>query len=61
LNFLYSIPNWLGWTITGGIAILCSILLYVLGREIVTEIKIRIEERKEENEIEIKIEIEIEE
>lgn len=53
MNFLYSIPNWLGWAITGGLAILCGILLYVVGREIVTEIKIRIEERKEENETEI--------
>lgn len=50
MNFLYSIPNWLGWTITGGLAILCGTLLYVLGKEIVTEIKTRIEERKEENE-----------
>lgn len=56
LNFLYSIPNWLGWTITGGIAILCGVLLYVVGKEIVTEIKIRIEERKEENKIETEIE-----
>lgn len=56
LNFLYSIPNWLGWTITGGIVILCGVLLYVVGKEIVTEIKIRIEERKEENEIETEIE-----
>jgi uncharacterized membrane protein len=53
LNFLCSIPNWLGWTIAGGLAILCGILLYVVGKEIVTEIKIRIEERKEEKEIEI--------
>lgn len=53
LNFLYSIPKWLGWTITGGLAILCGILLYIVGREIVTEIKTRIKERKEENEIEI--------
>ena len=56
MNFLCSIPNWLGWTITGGLAILCGILLYVIGREIVTEIKPRIEERKEENETEIEIE-----
>ena len=56
MNFLCSIPNWLGWTITGGLAILCGILLCVLGREIVTEIKTRIEERKEENENEIEIE-----
>lgn len=56
LNFLYSIPNWLGWTITGGIAILCGVLLYVVGKEIVTEIKTRIEERKEKNEIETEIE-----
>ena len=56
LNFLYSIPNWLGWTITGGIAILCGILLYVIGREIATEIRLRIEEREEENEIEIEFE-----
>lgn len=56
LNFLCSIPNWLGWTITGGLAILCGILLYVIGREIVTEIKTRIEERKEESETEIKFE-----
>jgi hypothetical protein len=53
LNFLCSIPNWPGWTIAGGLAILCGILLYVVGKEIVTEIKIRIEERKEEKEIEI--------
>lgn len=58
MNFLYSISNWLGWTITGGIAILCGILLYVIGKEIVTEIKIRIEEHKEENETEIEIETE---
>ena len=56
LNFLYSIPNWLGWTITGGIAILCGVLLYVVGKEIVIEIKTRIEERKEENEIGTEIE-----
>lgn len=56
LNFLCSIPNWLGWSIVGGLAILCGILLYVIGREIVTEIKIRIEERKEENETETEIE-----
>lgn len=56
MNFLCSIPNWLGWTIAGGVAILCGILLYKVGKEIVTEIKIRIEERKEENETEIEIE-----
>lgn len=53
LNFLFSIPNWLGWIMAGGVAILCGILLYVIGREIVTEIKTRIEEHEEENEIEI--------
>lgn len=53
LNFLYSIPNWLGWIMAGGIAILCGILLYKVGKEIVIEIKTRIEEYKEENEIEI--------
>lgn len=53
LNFIYSIPNWLGWTMAGGVAILCGILLYKVGKAIVTEIKIRIKERKEENEIEI--------
>ena len=53
LNFLYSIPNWFGWTITGGVAILCGILLYVLGRKVIIEIKTRIEEREEENENEI--------
>ena len=52
LNFLCSIPNWLDWTIAGGLAILCGILLYVVGKEIVTEIKIRIEEHKEEIETE---------
>jgi hypothetical protein len=49
LEFICSIPNWLGWTFVGVVGIACVFMSYLLAQTIITMIRERMEDEEEED------------